>query len=319
MRDDQSQPTDTASVLRPSQRRYFADLLLVAIATSVTALVIWDGNISQTLHWILATPFLIFYPGYVVIAAVFPEAPPVVESETVQPDGPPSRLARLGLALLVSPIVVAVVALLLSPFAAIALVPLLVGITCVTLLGVGAAGLRRLQLAPHLRDGLLIGSASNWRVFRFQSRQSAATAVAILLLLGTVITAVAVPPDSEPYTEAYLLTESDDEYLADDFPTELSTGETATVHLGLENHENERMSYTGVTVVQSEDGDDPREVDSFDISLGDGEQHILSQSFTADDPDTDTLQVLIYEDSPPADPTAENASYVLQLQLSIEG
>ncbi|SEI57604.1 Protein of unknown function [Halohasta litchfieldiae] len=51
--------------------------------------------------------------------------------------------------------------------------------------------------------------------------------VSVLLALGSVSYAVAVPPDGEQFSELYLLTEDDDgELVADNYPSELVAGES---------------------------------------------------------------------------------------------
>lgn len=325
MSGDSTAPRGSADVLTADDSGWAFDLVLVAVLSVVTAALVWQGAAPRVLVWILGVPFLLFYPGYGVIAAVFPDRPERVGATAVTPGGPPSRLARAALSLAVSPILVAAVATVLSPLEAIELGPVLAGVTFVTLAALAVAGVRRLQLPVHLRDGL---SASGVRsAFAVglpgNSLQSVALVVGLIALVGVSIAAVAVPPSGEAYTEAYLLTEDDGEFVADGLPEDPAAGETAQFHVGITNNENEPVEYEAVTVLQEVDADGEvatqSRADSFSVRLADGEEAIERQSFTTEETgegDRLRVQVLLYESEVPEEPTAGSADHVLQFYLS---
>lgn len=306
-----------------SSNNWLRDLLVVGLLTVGTAGVLWQNLAPRPLVWVLGVPFILLYPGYSWVAAIFPEQAPQSHPDAVRPEEAPSTVARVALSLVLSAILVAAVAALLSPFEAIALGPLLAGVTAVTLAGLGAAVLRRLQLPLHLRGSVPVSGSAGWPRLPGGSVQNVVLFVAVLAFLGVTIAAVAVPPEGEAYTEAYLLSEDDGEYVADDLPGTVTPDETEQFHVGIENHENKLMQYEVVTVVQELDGDgsvvSQRQADQFTVELEDSEEAVRQQEFTVvQDHDNLRLRVLVYEGDAPAEPTVGSADYALGLQLAVE-
>ncbi len=310
--------------LQSTGNGWVADLLLVGILTLLTASLLWTQMLPRYVVWVIAVPFVVFYPGYAMIAAVIPEKPPTLHSGEVEPERTPTRLSRVALAIVLSPVLLGTVAILLSPWNAIELEPLLMGITALTLGGLGIAAIRRLFLPPHIRDGVTMTEVKTWLQLTVpaSSLQNISLVIAVLLLVGVTAGAVMIPPDGEAYTEAYLLSETDGDYLATNLPANVTAGETEEFHVGIENHENQQTTYQLLTVIQQTDDNGEagaqQPVDEATVTLSDEEQAIEAQSVTV--PETDgqhQLQVLIFEDELPDEPTAEDADYVLQLQLTV--
>ena len=327
MSDDDAVPDQRAEVLAARGSGWAFDLIAVAVLSVVTAVLVGGSVLPGVVGWIVGVPFLIFYPGYAAIAAVFPERSQRLNPTEVRPKGPPSFLARVTLSLVVSPVIVGLLATALSPLGAIELGPVVVGVTVLTLGLLVAATIRRLQLPVHLRAGPSptgLGSPLGGGI-PGNSVQSLAFVLAALALVGVSIAAVAIPPTGEAYTEAYLLTEEDGEFVADGLPADADPGETAQFHVGIANHENGPTDYEAVTVVQEVDptGDVATQTraDGFSVTLADDEEAIESQSFTAAEAGGDErlrVRVLVFEGSAPEEPTAGTADQVLQFYLDGE-
>lgn len=324
MSDDRAGSGGHSEVLAARDRGSAFDLIVIAVLSLLTAVLVWQSVLPRVAGWILGVPFLLFYPGYAVVAAVFPEHSRRIDATEVRPQEPPSPLARVTLSLAVSPVIVAVVATALSPLRAIELGPVLLGVTLVTLALLSVAGIRRLQLPVHLRAGYSLSGLRSALAAGVpgNSVQSLAFVIAALALVSVSIAAVAIPPAGEAYTETYLLTEDDGEFVADGLPTDADPGETAQFHVGIENHENEPVEYEAVTVLQEVDGSgevtSQTRADGFSVSLGDDEEAIERQSFTAAAAGSDErlrVQVLVFEGSAPEEPTAGSADHVLQFSL----
>ena len=72
--------------------------------------------------------------------------------------------------------------------------------------------------------------------------------ITLLFALGTLATA---PPEEEQFSEIYLLTENtNDEFVAKDYPTNFTQGKYQNVTLGIENQEHNTIDYTLVVVEQ---------------------------------------------------------------------
>lgn len=88
-----------------------------------------------------------------------------------------------------------------------------------------------------------------------ESRADAALNVllvgSVLLAVGSVGYAIAVPPDGERYTEFYLVTGGEDgDVVAADYPEELVVGAEREVVVGITNHERRAVNYTVVVQLQ---------------------------------------------------------------------
>lgn len=114
-----------------------------------------------------------------------------------------------------------------------------------------------------------------------ESRGQRILTVALLVVLvvataGVVAVAVSPPETTDPFTEFYLIGADGN---ASDYPTALSTGETATVVVGISNHEHERVDYR-LRVLWN----DAATLDR-NVTVGDDRTRELNLSVTApDDP-----------------------------------
>ncbi|TKX52643.1 DUF1616 domain-containing protein, partial [Halorubrum sp. SP3] len=127
------------------------------------------------------------------------------------------------------------------------LAPVVLSVTVFTLACVSIAARRRHELPAEdqfrvpYRAWIAAGKAE---LFEPNSRTDAALNIAlvlsVLLAVGSVGYAVAVPPQGEQFTEFYLLSESDDgELVADGYPDELAVGEQSQLVVGIGNNEYE--------------------------------------------------------------------------------
>lgn len=77
---------------------------------------------------------------------------------------------------------------------------------------------------------------------------------ASVLSVGTLAYAITAPPDSERFSEFYLVSEDETgEYTAGNYQTTLTVGEPQTGIVGVENHEHETITYTIVAELQRVD------------------------------------------------------------------
>lgn len=310
--------------MKGTSNGWTVDLIAIGTLTVLTAMLLWTQMLPDYLVYIIGVPFIVFYPGYALMAAIVPEKAPQLHTAEVNAERSPTRLSRVALAIVLSPVLLGTLAILLSPWNAIALVPLLIGTTTMTVGLLLIAGIRRLTLPPHIRESITISEMKSWVdvTVPTNSRQNLSLMLAVILLVGVSAAAVTVPTDGEAYTEAYLLSETDDELVAANLPDEVTAGETAAFHVGIENHENEQVTYELSTVFEQIDEDGEATIqetlNTSGVTLSDEEQAIEEQSFTVPDIEGEhRVQVLIYEGELPDEPSSETADHVLQLQLTI--
>jgi uncharacterized membrane protein len=206
-----------------------ADLLLV-LSTSLTVVplaLLADGWLRVA----FAVPFIIFSPGYALVAALYPRADSL--------DG----IERLALSFGTSIAVVPLLGLGLNytPWG-IRLIPVLLSVMVFVLAACIIARVRRTRLLPNERFGLtIVRPHVGWREMRPLDRAlSVALVASIVFAVGVLVYAIAVPRQGEEFTEFYILGTSG---MAEGYPTTIRTGQGADLILGLVNHEGEPLSY----------------------------------------------------------------------------
>ena len=292
------------------------DLLAIGVAVVATTGLLLAG-VSGPPAWLVGIPLLLVWPGYAVVAALFPEAPtddhPIAATSGDERHSSPGWLVRLGLSLLLSAVVVAVTGIVVDRLASLRLLPVGVALTAVTLAGLTVAAHRRRQLPPGARAQPLSGRLqgdddaalrSSLTASLWSTRQARTLVVAVLLLVGTIAFVAAAPPQEDAYTESYLLTESDSgELVATGYPTTFVAGEGRPLAIGLENHEHRRVSYTVVAVAErvGPNGtvDGQQQVDSFSIELAHNESTVVERQIAPTQPGENVrLQFRVYTGEP---------------------
>jgi len=332
-------------------RRLPADLAAVVIAVALTVLTVFLPGVSETpLRVVFGLPFVLFIPGYAFITALFPEAgesPQVDEAadgeearEPIDSQEPATDRAgidgieRVALSFGLSIAIVPLIGLVLNftPWG-IRLVPIMVSVSLFTLASTAVAARRRRLLDADERFEVPWRAwlaAGQEELFEPETRADAALnvllAVSVILAVASVGYAVAVPKEGEAFTEFYILTENDDgELVADDYPTELTRGESRSLVVGIGNQEHQAMNYSVVvalqevriennsTTVLQED-----ELRRFRTQVNHNEtwhlQHNVTPTMTGENL---RLVYLLYEGEPPASPTVENAYRELHLWVNV--
>lgn len=291
MTEDEESRRSLWLLLPEPVRQLPADLAAVALLVLAACLVVTVPVVNETpLRVVFGLPFLLFLPGYALVAALFPETgrsqagpTPEGDSETAdsdaeqgsaaEDDGSPFEsgavgtggsgidpVERVALSFGLSVAIVPLVGLVLNftPWG-IRLGPILVGVSAVTLGLLVVAAERRRQLPP---DEQFAVPYRQWiarvraELFEPESQLDGVLNVllvgSMLLAVGAVGYAVMVPPQGESFSEFYLLGEDDDgELVAANYPTEFTLGESQPVVVGITNNENEATEYTVVVQLQT--------------------------------------------------------------------
>lgn len=322
-------------LLPPRLRETPRDLVLVALLTIITDLSVFLPFVSDTaLRIVFGLPFVLFAPGYVLIAALFPEEPR--DGEGI--DG----LERVALSFGLSIAVVPLIGLLLNftPWG-IRLAPIMASLNAFIAAAIAAATYRRLELPVEQRFEVPLDDwfeSLRLELLEPGSRGDKALnlllAISIVLAIGSVVYAVAVPKQGEQFTEFYLLTENDGELVAANYPAELGADSAFSIYVGIGNQEHEQVDYAGLVRLQRvefiKDGtgknasiNDTRvlaqeELKRFAASLKHNETRVqnvsLRPSLTGQ---RLRLQFLLYKDEIPINASEENAYRELHLWLNV--
>jgi len=254
------------------------ELLLVNIPAILLIIVITFFS-SNALRIILGLPFVLFFPGYTLIAALFPRRNAL--------DGIENIALSFGLSVAVVPLI----AFLLNytPWG-VRLYPILISLTIFIVITSMVAWYRRRRLPEDERPAISFNlSLTPWKGQNLLDKVlSVILIVAILGVIGILVNAFAVPKSGERFTEFYVVGL---EGKAIDYPSELNVGETGKVIIGVTNYEKEEASYR---VEVSINGMKNNELES--IVLADEQQWEEIVSFTpTSGGDNQKVEFLLYK------------------------
>jgi len=293
------------------------DLILIALWTVATVLCIYVPVLNQSfLRVVFALPMILFIPGYVLIAALFPRREDL------------NGIERLALSFGLSIAVVPLIGLVLNytPWG-IRLDPIVVSLVIFTTVMLVIAQYRRSLLPPDERFVVpfraIVRSARSDLFEPGQSRLDRALSViliiAIVAAIGTTIYVILVPKEGEKFTEFYILGPGGK---AADYPTRFPVGEERSLIIGIGNHEYRNVTYTVETLLLNMTFDTStnistmhayRPLDSFSATLTHNETQEFPYTFTVDDRQFNRLQFLLFNETVPSpDVTGQdriNASY----------
>jgi uncharacterized membrane protein len=206
------------------------ELLALSIITLLLVIAIIFSP-SPTLRIVLGLLFVLFLPGYTLIAALFPKKS--------QLDGIERVALSFGLSIAVVPLTGFI--LNYTPWG-IRLYPVLIAIIIFTFATSLIAWYRRYRLAEVERFTVSLNlSLAPWRGQSLLDKVLAVILIVTLLgAVGTLGYVIAAPKIAERFTEFYLL---GPEGKAEGYPQELVVGEEARVIVGIVNHEYETVNY----------------------------------------------------------------------------
>jgi len=304
-----------------------ADLLGVVAATALFVVVsLVDPLRAGPYAWLVALPYVLFVPGYAVVAALYPD-----DETTLRPtdavrggasDPGLGTVGRLALGVGASVGAVAAVGITLDfTVWGFQRLPLVSGIAVFALAATGVAALRRRAAARPAGVGRAAVSLALGDALGRDALGRALTALAVLCVLGAAGAVVATNADHADARAASFVT--DGSANAADYPRNLTVGERTNYTLLVENGANAPANATVVTQLQTveTDGDvavrERREVARTTVAVpADG-------SATATIPVTPAttgerrLACLVYFGGAPANATAASADREVHLWVTV--
>lgn len=321
---------------------WFVDLaIVIALCGTVTFAVF--SVATGVLQIVLALPLLLFFPGYAAVSLLFPDEPAdeyqsFDEGKTglgnpLLVTGGLEQVERFALSVVFSVAIVPAIALLASATPrGLTGETVLSGIAVCTVVLTVLAILARARCPPETRFTVSVPVP-------FFSRNgpdaygpnttlyNVAIVVAVVALVASAGFALANPPQGETYTEFEVETEEvsgDSETI---YESSYTAGESAELSTGITNEEGEEMQYTTVLLLErvsyDEDGDvtveESTELEREAATVPDGETHDQEIEFTPTMEGEDLrLQVLLYVDQPPAEPTGDEAYRTIDLPVEVQ-
>lgn len=281
------------------------DLLVIAVWLILAVASIYIPVINETfIRVILTVPVILFIPGYVLIAALFPEKKSI--------DG----IERFALSVGLSIAVVPLIGLLLNytPFG-IRLNPIVISLVLFTVIMMVITLIRRARLPPDeafavpfekvkptLKEELFPKGQG-----RFDKALSIILIAAILIAVVTTVCVIAFPKDGEKFTEFYIL---GSDKMADNYPEEFAVNTEQFVWIGIGNHEYRDVTYTVETLLLNAEWDTEAEasvihaskpLDRFEVTVPEGTTYLEEYFFTVDTTGYNRIEFLLYEGTVPAE------------------
>ncbi len=253
------------------------DLLLINLLT-VLLIIIITFVPSNVLRIVLGLPFLLFFPGYALIAALFPRRNQV------------GNIERVALSLGLSIVVVSLIGLILNytPWG-IRLYPIFISLAVFIFLTSLIAWYQRRRLRETAKPAIPFRLImARWKGQSLVDKMlSSILIVAILGVIGTLIFAIAMPKTGERFTEFYI---TNLEGKTIDSPSQLKMGRQGKVIVGAVNHEKVETSYRIEVRI---DGTKKNEIGP--IVLGDEQKWEDTVNFTPDRAgDNQKVEFLLY-------------------------
>ncbi|AEK73109.1 hypothetical protein GQS_06055 [Thermococcus sp. 4557] len=212
-------------------KRYWDLLTIIALSIILDLLIFYASD--SLARKALGLAFVLFFPGYVFITALFPNRPEL------------DNLERLALSFGLSIAVVPLIGLGLNytPWG-IRLIPILVSLTAFNIVFSLIAIHRRTGAFEPWIPWITLEQVKRELEWDESSKLDRALTViliiAIITSIGTLGYVVTHPKQGEAFTEFYIL---GPEGIADNYPTELRVGQNGTVIIGIVNHEHRNVTY----------------------------------------------------------------------------
>lgn len=223
-----------------------SDLFIVMGLVLLTDILVLTPGISETMiRNAIGLPFVLFLPGYALIAALFP-----AKSDL---DGIERVALSFGLSIAVVPLIG--LGLNYTPWG-IRTLPILISLSAFTFIMCGLAYLRRAKLpeteafevpfratALSLKAEIMENSES-----KLDRVLTVFLILSILLSVATLVYVIVTPKEGEHFTEYYIL---GPQGKADNYTTNYTLGQSGTVIVGVVNHEYRPMNYTMEVKIQN--------------------------------------------------------------------
>ena len=279
------------------------DLIVIAVWMLLAVLSIYVPVINETfIRVIFTVPVILFIPGYVLIAALFPEKTSI--------DGIERFALSVGLSIAVVPLIGLV--LNYTPFG-IRLNPIVISLVLFTLIMMIITLYRRARLSdeekfavpfekvkPALKEELFPKNQG-----KFDKALSIILIAAVIVAAVTTVFVIAFPKDGEKFTEFYILGE---DKMADDYPEKFPVNSQQFVWIGIGNHEYRDVTYTVETLLLNAEWDSATNssvihasmpLDRFEVTVPEGTTYLEEYFFTINDTEYNRLEFLLYEGTVP--------------------
>ena len=213
--------------------------LLAAVIVALATLIFTLTPLSDfPVRIPLGLVMVLFVPGYILIAALFPKKADL--------EGIERTALSFGLSIAVVPLIG--LGLNYTPWG-IRLTPVVVSLAIFTMAMAAAAYVRRMSLPAEERFSIQFRETiSSWKTeiladekSRLDKALTVILIITIFLSIAALVYVIVTPKQGEKFTEFYILGPGGKAF---DYPTGVQTGNRSTVIVGVVNHEYALVNYT---------------------------------------------------------------------------
>ncbi|MFD1588323.1 DUF1616 domain-containing protein [Halorientalis brevis] len=308
------------------------DLVLLLIYLALGDALLLQDATARPIRTVVGMPILLFFPGYALVAALFPKKNESVPAGIIPFGNNAGRGTTHGLGLVERVALSFGLSIALLPLFGIGLsvvgLPLdgteIIQILTVTVVVLTlSAAVRRLSVGPSERFRLPVDQWLNEvRTATVRAPSALDAILNVVLALGIVLAftslglGLVTPTSGESYTQFQLLTTNEsDDYTTAGYPQTMDTGEPRSLVANVVNKEGKRTTYTVVVQLQrveKTDGEltvqERQSIETLEYTLDPNESvydsHTVTPRMAGDDL---RLTYLLYAGSPPTTPTIQNS------------
>jgi len=237
-------------------------LNILSVVTIIAVIFLSPGFLTT----VLAIPYLLFFPGYALVSAIF------VRHDEI------SGVERIALSVGLSFVIVVLLGLILNYTVwGIRMEPVLYTVSGFVFFTSVIAWSRRSRLVPG--ECFAVAINLSWLNPGKSAGSAALTAVLLIAILGAfsyLAYLASTPKTGETFSEFYILGQPG---MSAGYPGELMVGEEASVFVGIINHENREVMYS----IRVSSGDSERDLVG-PLLLADGANWEGEVSFSAASP-----------------------------------
>lgn len=310
-------------------REYPLDLALLSLAALTSYLVLSRLDVDGAVRLLIATPFLLFLPGYALVSVLFPARARRASGTTLDRPRGIDTIERIGLSFVVSLAVVPIVVIVLSSTEwGLGAEPIAGALVAITVGFAQLGAVRRLRV-PAADRYSVSPRTSIERVFASRGRLETASALllatTIVLAAGALVLGLVAPVPGAEFTQLGLYSEDGDgELVAGDVPDEAEANESLPLTAIVENRHSTDVEYTLVAQEQRYEDDEitnRTELETVETTVEDGssEEFELDVTPTAPAGETVRISLLLYEEDVPDEPTTDNADEDVYVWVTVDG
>ena len=280
------------------------DIKIVMLWTALCIVSIYTPVINQSfLRIFLALPLILFIPGYVLLAALFPDSTDIDAIERI--------VLSIGTSIVITPLI----GLCLNFTSwGIRLAPLILSLTGVIVVLVIIAQIRHTRTSPDARYTIPVPELrqivqNKWAMRNISKRERImffASIFAIGLVVLSTVLVITLPKPGEKFSEFFILGEN---RTADSYPRVIVPDISYPMYVGIGNHEFRMINYSvkiylvpkpinKTTIAPSQPA--TILVKTYSVTLSHNETSVIPFDLIVPNTSYNRLDLLLFDETPPS-------------------